>query len=112
MASKKVAAKKQVTPLIQIRDAKLKDLLSVAVSVLGDTDQSSLLRTVLRRGLLAEIAVRNNDAKSAASVEFAHAHIITYLKRNLGVIDPVVETRQAVVESETPFQMDGNGQDV
>lgn len=78
--SKKAPIKKAKPPTIQLADAELKAELDRVAAFLGE-DAPSLLRRIIRRGLLGEIAARTvysaeEKEKVMIRLRADHAHIL------------------------------------
>lgn len=113
MAVTKKAPPKKVKPAtIQLVDPELKAELDRIAIFVGE-DAPALLRRIIRRGLLAEVAARtvyqlSEERKVAVRVQADHAHVFSFLARSLGQPTAIAPTVK-LSDSEITFDSNGFG---
>ncbi len=112
--TKKAPPKKTKPATIQLVDPELKAELDRVAAFVGE-DAPALLRRIIRRGLLVEVAARtvykpDEEMRVAVKVQADHAHVMAFLARTLGQPQqqPVMKP-SAASEGEITFDNSGFG---
>ena len=110
---KKAPLKKAKPATIQLVDPELKAELDRVAAFVGE-DAPALLRRIIRRGLLVEVAARTvyepyEEMRVAVNVQADHAHVLAFLSRALGQPQQQPVAKPSVTSGEIVFDNSGFG---